>query len=460
MTAFQIVLEFINEKLWLAVFTVLLYIRSNPKLSAFRLKALLGACALPVLGLLPRLLYEQWPQNFLLDRWMECELYIWPILIVLYLRVLFSCNWNLMIFSAIAGLCTQEAAFGVWALLQIALHIPAGGVAELLVTATVSFAFAVGLYRMIACRITPRNLQTLQQRSLIPLLVLYVLAMLLISQSYTIVITLILFFEPMRQAQELAGIPVSIGRLRISGILTNVVGNLLVLLALRNMLRYSESDLERELLEQIREQDRKQYTHFRDNVDYINTKSHDLRHYMELLEQGQALPERELQQVSESLRNLDSETDSGNETLDLILTDRRIACERQGIDLIFQTDGTRLKELDVIDTYAVFCNILDNAIEYTGQLPQEKRRIRLGLRTIRDMVFIHQDNYFEGELEMKDGLPATTQEDELLHGFGLKSVRDTVKRRGGEMFVRTGSGRFELDICFPDGGDHQERAEP
>lgn len=449
MTTFQIVLELINEKLWLAMFTVLLYVRSTPRRSAFRLKALLGACALPVLGLLPRLLYEQWPQNFLLDRWMECELYIWPILIVLYLRTLFSCNWNLMIFSAIAGLCTQEAAFGVWALLQIALHIPAGGVAELLVTAAVSLAFAVVLHRMIACRITPRNLQTLQQRSLIPLLVLYVLAMLLISQSYTIVITLILFFEPMKQAQELAGIPVSLGRLRVAGILTNVVGSLLVLFALKNMLRYSESDLERELLEQIREQDRKQYARFRDNVDYINTKSHDLKHYLELLERGRTLPESELRQVSESLRKLDSETDSGNETLDLILTDRRLACRRQGIELIFQTDGTKLEELDVIDTYAIFCNILDNAIEYAAGLPEEKRRIRLGIRTIRSMVFIHQENYFQGELTMKDGLPATTQEDELLHGFGLKSVRDTVKKRGGELFVRAENGRFELDICFP-----------
>ena len=82
-------------------------------------------------------------------------------------------------------------------------------------------------------------------------------------------------------------------------------------------------------------------------------------------------------------------------------------------------------------------------------MPPEERRIRLGIRTIHGMVFIHQENPLKGSLEMKDGLPVTTQPDPALHGLGLKSVQNTVKKRGGELAVWADAGRFELEICFP-----------
>lgn len=446
-----LLLEVLQEDVWLTVYVFLLFVHACPRRPRFVGKAAVGFTLIVLLSAAHKLLERRFPQELWIQIVSELDLALSLILIGLCMKLLFSCNWNMLLFGTLAGLCAQELMFGLWALLKAlipALDMPMG---ELSICLVLGVGLAAALYWFLARKLTVRSLQVLARGSLIPLLLLYLISMLLIYFSTNVVVFLNVFFEPVQAALKggsTAG-RFSVGNVRLSAIFASMAGNLMVLLALKNMLRYSEADLERELLEQIREQDRKQYARFRDNVDYINTKSHDLKHYLELLERGQALPERELRQVSESLQKLDSETDSGNETLDLILTDRRLACERQGIELIFQTDGTRLEELDVIDTYSVFCNILDNAIEYAGKLPKEKRRIRLGLRTIRSMVFIHQENYLEEELEIKDGLPATTQEDELLHGFGLKSVRDIVRKRGGELFVRAESGRFELDICFP-----------
>lgn len=449
MSPAEIILEFINEKIWLAVFIGLLFICSCARKPHFPLKAAGGIASLIILGLLPRILYEIMPENPLLSFWMMNELLLWPILMALYMGFVFRCNWNMMLLAALAGLCTQETMFGLWAFFQIL--IPAAGTlwGELLVCAGIAMCFAVMLHYFLGVKITPRSLQVLQQRSLLPLLALYALSTFLVSSSSYVALTFVLFFARIQDAFLQAGLPLSVARLRISGIFVNVTGNLMVLLALRNMLRYSETDLERELLEQIREQDRKQYVRFRDSVDYINTKSHDLKHYLSLLQRSEKLPEQELHQVSESIQRLDSEIDSGNETLDLILTDRRLICEGKGINLIFQTDGTRLEHLDVIDTYTIFCNVLDNAMEYVNQLPEGERQIHLGIRTIHGMVFIHQENQLNAALEIKDGLPRSTQPDPLLHGFGLKSVQNTVKKQGGELAIRAEDGRFELDICFP-----------
>lgn len=382
----------------------------------------------------------------------EWEWLVVFITVILYMWACFRSNWNILLIASLAGLCTQQLMYAVWAF-AIAVR-PAWDtpVFKFVAFCLVGAAFAFLLYRYLTAKITQLNIKAIEKRSLTTLIPLYVLAAVLVYCSSTSVIFLNMLFEPLQEAVgEFGSIS---GRLSVSGaryasICTNAACNLMILFALRHTLHFTEKELEREVLEQIREQDRKQFTHFRNNVDYINTKSHDLKHYLDLIRMNKAVPREELDEVAESILRLESETDSGNETLDMILTDRRLVCAREGIELTFQTDGTRLEQLDTIDTFGIFCNVLDNAIGYVKELPPEDRSIRLGIRTIHSMVFIHQENPLVNRLEMRDGLPATTQSDETRHGFGLKSVQGVVKKRKGELMIRAENGRFELDICFP-----------
>lgn len=446
----DLILEVIQETLWLAAFIFILFVRSCPRKANFVARLSIGLIAILALSVFQRVmgrLYSGTVVMTLITRW---SLILWLIIIALYMKVMFRCNWNMMLFGSLAGLCAQEVMFGIWTIIAILIPSLDTFWGQLLVCCVLGAMVLIALYWFLAVKITPRSFQMLQERSLLPLLLLYLISLLLISYSTNVVIFLNAFFDPIRQTLgELPG-RLSVENVRMSSIISTLAGNMMVLFALRNMLRFSENDLEREVLEQIREQDRKQFTHFRNNVDYINTKSHDLKHYLELIRTNQSVPQRELDEVSESLRRLDSETDSGNETLDMILTDRRLVCASEGIELIFQTDGTKLNQLDTVDTFGIFCNILDNAIGYVKKLPPEERAIRLGIRTIHSMAFIHQENPLLGELVMKDGLPVTTQSDETRHGFGLKSVQNTVKKCGGDLVIRAENGRFELDICFPE----------
>ena len=434
------------------VFVFILFLRSCPRKPFFWVKLPGGMLVILAISGIQRVMEQMVPQSVftvILTRW---DLFLSLVIIALYMKLMFRCNWNMMLFGSLAGLCTQEIMFGIWAVITIFIPAIKTFWGELLICCGIGVMLLTALHYFLAAKITPRSLQMLQERSLVPLLLLYLFSLLLISYSTNVVIFLNVFFDPIRSALSQISVPggrLSVERVRMSSIYSSLAGNATVLFALRNMLRYSESDLEREMMKQIREQDRKQYTRFRNNVDYINTKSHDLRHYLELLQRNEKIPQEELMQVSESLLHLDAETDSGNETLDLILTDRRLVCESLGIDLIFQTDGTKLEQLDVIDTYAVFCNVLDNAIGYVKELEPSQRSVRLGIRTIHSMVFIHQENPLIGKLTIKEGLPVTTQKNQNLHGFGLKSVQNTVEKRGGELVIRAENGRFELDICFP-----------
>ena len=106
--------------------------------------------------------------------------------------------------------------------------------------------------------------------------------------------------------------------------------------------------------------------------------------------------------------------------------------------------------MDNRDIYSLFGNMLDNAVEYVKQVPeQEKRFIRLFVRPKGAMTVIHQENFFEGELDISNGLPQTTKKDNAYHGFGMQSMQRIIAKYGGELRVDVSDGLFKIDAIIP-----------
>lgn len=61
---------------------------------------------------------------------------------------------------------------------------------------------------------------------------------------------------------------------------------------------------------------------------------------------------------------------------------------------------------------------------------------------------IRVENCYEGEIRFKHGIPVTTK-DSSYHGFGMKSMQQTVEKYHGSMTVQARDGWFELRILFP-----------
>ena len=73
------------------------------------------------------------------------------------------------------------------------------------------------------------------------------------------------------------------------------------------------------------------------------------------------------------------------------------------------------------------------------------------LRVERQGAFarIYVENTCLGTVELVDGMPQTSKDDERYHGFGLKSIRMIVDRLGGNMVITPTEGRFSLSILLP-----------
>ena len=194
----------------------------------------------------------------------------------------------------------------------------------------------------------------------------------------------------------------------------------------------------------------KQYEQSKENIELINVKCHDLRHQLERWERqgGKPAPD-ELMEMTRLISIYDSAVKTGNETLDTLMSERSLYCEKHGIRLSCMVDGSKLSFMPVGDLCALFGNALENAIEAVSSIENEEDRvISFLVRENRGMLVITVDNNFTVVPVMDDGLPRTTKGDSLWHGYGLKSICLVAEKYGGDATVSVDE-MFHLTVLLP-----------
>lgn len=108
------------------------------------------------------------------------------------------------------------------------------------------------------------------------------------------------------------------------------------------------------------------------------------------------------------MRIYDSAVKTGNDALDVLLGGYGLRCEAEKVELQCMIDGAALSALAVSDLYALFGNLLDNALEYLASLAEgDKKFIRLSSLRRGGYYILVAENYFEGELPLdKDSSPS------------------------------------------------------
>ena len=160
----------------------------------------------------------------------------------------------------------------------------------------------------------------------------------------------------------------------------------------------------------------------------------------------------DINDIADAISVYDSSLVTGNEALDVIITEKSLLCHDKGITLTCLADGKSISFMKSGEVYALFGNILDNAIEAVLKVDEPaKRCINLHVTKKNDIIVIGTDNYFAGELSLTpDGLPRTTKGDEDNHGFGMKSIRALAESYGGMLYVSAEDQIFRLSIVIPD----------
>ncbi len=192
---------------------------------------------------------------------------------------------------------------------------------------------------------------------------------------------------------------------------------------------------------------RRQYEQYKlsiDNSELLRMEIHDLKHYLIALK-NEDDPERRkeyLDTIEQEIAVQEVFQNTGNKVLDVILTNKSLACKKSGITLNPMIDGNLVQFMHVRDICALFGNLLDNAIEAVQQVSiPEKKIITLSVKKKNNFIIIECENACERDLGLsgRSFLPKTTKGDKTVHGYGLKSMLRIAEKYGGSMTMSQGS---------------------
>lgn len=196
---------------------------------------------------------------------------------------------------------------------------------------------------------------------------------------------------------------------------------------------------------------KRQYAIKKETIDIINAKCHDLKHQigaLRMMSEGER--NERISQLEKRIMFYDFSVDTGNEVVNTVVSEKMLHCTENGIKLYVSGCASNLGFIDAVDLFTLLGNALDNAMEGVSALSDgEKRIINLSFSEQGNITMIRTENYFEGRISFKDGLPQTTKENKAYHGFGMASMKKIVKKYGGSLAVGTDGGVFTLQMVIP-----------
>lgn len=216
-----------------------------------------------------------------------------------------------------------------------------------------------------------------------------------------------------------------------------------------NLLHRRELEEEVKILRQLRNKEKQQFQISRDTIDLINRKCHDMRYQIRTIGESTHIDPQVVREMEGAIQIYDALAKTGNQALDVILAEKNLFCQKNGIHISYIADGRKLSFLREADIYSLFGNLLDNAIHAVLCLPPEQRIINLSVRAVGELLSINSYNRYIGTIEMKEGFPVTATTDTDNHGFGTRSMAKIVQKYGGNISFVTKDGIFNVNILFP-----------
>ncbi len=231
-----------------------------------------------------------------------------------------------------------------------------------------------------------------------------------------------------------------------------IICDILLLMVQFGVFQRTRLQFENDTIRTLMASQAKQQLIRQESMDIINIKCHDLKHQIAALKtvKDQTERDREIEELEKAASFYDSTIKTGCSTLDTLLTDRKLVCNGRQIEFTCLADARGLEKISTVDLFTLFGNAMDNAIEAVSGLENTQNRlISLKVERQGDMTRICLENYVEKVPQIRDGLPVSTKENSLYHGFGCKSIRMIAQKYGGTMRIVAEGNSFRLFLLFP-----------
>lgn len=153
-------------------------------------------------------------------------------------------------------------------------------------------------------------------------------------------------------------------------------------------------------------------------------------------------------QIVGEIRKGENTVWTNHKILDLVLNMKFQEARKAQIKVRCKADDMSDLELSAAEICSLFTNLLDNAIEASAKCFEEmNRRMNVVCRRHGRKLVVSVSNFMEKEIDgqVMQSLK-TTKKDEKQHGFGLRSVKRTIREREGCMKVKILGKLFQITL--------------
>ena len=350
-------------------------------------------------------------------------------LTLLALAFCFRLSFSETLFYGAGAYAAQHGTFSAMILFNVLLSsgmsVFRNNVLNELYTAAFFILFYIAVYLVFARRMTREKIHVGRLKVLFP-------ALLLVLTS--VAVNLYWFFG---------------GSIDPVNLLYPIVCCVMALFILSGLFENSKLQTENEIINAMLEMKKDQGDLYKESINIVNTKCHDMKHQLAALLHAHADLREYAEEAIQRINIYDNIAKTGNEALDVVLTEKSLQCEANGIKFTYMADGDSIAFMSAADIYSLFGNALDNAIEGVKKVPPDRRVIEMNVFSSGGVATIHFGNFCGGDIVFENGLPLTTKTDRAYHGFGMKSIAFIAKKYGGAMTASADGGIFDVNVIMP-----------
>ena len=166
----------------------------------------------------------------------------------------------------------------------------------------------------------------------------------------------------------------------------------------------------------------------------LRAYAHDTKNHLSAIRNLNTNSEIEMHllKMSESLAQYSKVCHSGNHTLDVVVDKYVTECNINGVNFEFDIKNNNLSTIEPYDTVTILGNLLDNALEAAKTSAQKTVSFETDYRNNFSVIIV-SNSCDKNPLSDGRTLPLTTKINKQLHGFGLKSVKNTLKKYNGDI---------------------------
>lgn len=226
---------------------------------------------------------------------------------------------------------------------------------------------------------------------------------------------------------------------------------LVVALFSENYFISSRRKQEIETLENLLDLQCENYLHRNEAEDRVREMYHDIKHHLQCIQNisDNSQVQSYVDSINARISQYEQFFRTGNRILDIVLHEKTLQAERNGIRLQVYAAVDSLDFLDAVDLCAILSNALDNALEATMQVHDAERVVHVRIMTVSGCLTIKVENPYSGTLRRENGRLLTSKDNPSMHGLGLISIAHSVEKYGGDYSIRAQDGVFVLSIAIP-----------